>query len=193
MKRINIGVANALYPSLTTIVGVDVGDQPNWITIAHVGILNHASGDIPGYLSIGLHRTHYSNKGIHEHRQFSINIPSQEMREVTDYAGLVTGSKVSKADLFEIERGELDHAPMIQECPVSMELTLKDVVVLGHHEIFVGEIVNTYVQEACLTDEKPDLEKIDPILFDMMKLDYWSLGQRSGKPWRDGKALKKKS
>ena len=105
MKRINIGAANVLYPSLTTIVGVDVGEQPNWITIAHVGILNHASGDIPGYLSIGLHRTHYSNKGIHEHRQFSINIPSQNMREVTDYAGLVTGSKVSKADLFEIERG----------------------------------------------------------------------------------------
>ena len=138
MKRINLGAANVLYPSLTTIVGVDVGEQPNWITIAHVGILNHASGDIPGYLSIGLHRTHYSNQGIHEHRQFSINIPSQDMREVTDYAGLVTGSKVSKADLFEIERGELAHAPMIQECPLSMELNLKDVVVLGHHEIFVG-------------------------------------------------------
>ena len=193
MKRINIGAANVLYPSLTTIVGVDVGEQPNWITIAHVGILNHASGDIPGYLSIGLHRNHYSNRGIHEHRQFSINIPSQEMREVADYAGLITGSKVSKADLFEIERGELTHAPMIQECPLSMELKLKDVVVLGHHEIFVGEIVNTYVQESCLTHEKPDLEKIDPILFDMMKLDYWSLGQRTGKPWRDGKALKKKS
>ena len=55
MKRINIGAANVLYPSLTTIVGVDVEARPNWITIAHVGILNHASGDIPGYLSIGLH------------------------------------------------------------------------------------------------------------------------------------------
>lgn len=103
------------------------------------------------------------------------------------------GRKVSKADLFEIERGELAHAPMIQQCPLSMELRLKEVIVLGHHEIFVGEIVNTYIQETCLTDEKPDLEKIDPILFDMMKLDYWSLGRRTGKPWRDGKALKKKS
>lgn len=68
---------------------------------------------------------------------------------------------------------------------------LKDLLVLGHHEIFVGEIVNTYVQGTCLTDEKPDLEKIDPILFDMMKLDYWALGRPTGKPWRDGKALKK--
>ena len=73
-----------------------------------------------------------------------------------------------------------------------MELILKEILVLGHHEIFIGEIVATYVQERCLTDEKPDLAKIDPILFDMMKLDYWSLGQRTGKPWRDGQGLKKK-
>jgi flavin reductase (DIM6/NTAB) family NADH-FMN oxidoreductase RutF len=193
IERINIGAENVLYPSLTTIVGVDVNGHPNWITIAHVGILNHASGDIPGYLSIGLHRTHYSNKGIHDHQQFSINIPSQDMRVVTDYAGLVTGAKVSKAELFTIERGELAHAPMIRECPLSMELKLKDVLTLGHHEIFVGEIVNTFAQETCLTDEKPDLEKINPILFDMMKLDYWALGQRTGKPWRDGKNLKEKA
>ncbi|MCG6931698.1 MAG: flavin reductase family protein [Desulfofustis sp.] len=193
MKRINLGPVNALYPSLTTIVGTEVDGKPNWITIAHVGILNHASGDIPQYLSIGLHRSHYSNKGIHGHGEFSINIPSQTMRAITDYAGLVSGSKVSKADLFEIERGELQHAPMILHCPLSMELRLKDTVILGHHEIFIGEIVNTYIHDTCLTDNKPDLEKIDPILFDMMKLDYWSLGKRTGKPWRDGQTLKVKT
>ena len=116
MKRTNLGPVNVPYPSLTTIVGTEVDGKPNWITIAHVGILNHASGDIPGYLSIGLHRSHYSNKGIHGHGEFSINIPSQNMREITDYAGLVSGSKVSKGELFEIERGELN--PTSMECHV---------------------------------------------------------------------------
>ncbi|MBM1003160.1 MAG: flavin reductase family protein [Desulfofustis sp. PB-SRB1] len=190
MKRVKRGAFNALYPSLTTIVGCEVNGTPNWITIAHVGTLNHASGDIAGYLSIGLHRSHYSNIGIREHREFSINVPSQGMLEITDYAGLVSGSTVSKADLFEIERGELEHAPMIASCPVSMELTLYDTVLLGHHEIFIGEIIATYVDESCLTENKPDLATIDPILFDMMKMDYWSLGERTGKPWRDGKKLK---
>ncbi|WP_136798989.1 flavin reductase family protein [Desulfosediminicola ganghwensis] len=191
MNRVNIDAKNGLYPSLTTIVGADVKGKPNWITIAHVGILNHAHGDVPQYLSIGLHSNHYSNIGINEHKEFSINIPSQKMLVATDYAGLVTGEKVDKSELFQVARGELAHAPMIADCPLSMELRLHDTVVLGPHEIFIGELVNTYIDETCLTGKKPDLKKIDPILFDFMAHEYWSIGERTGKPWRDGKALKK--
>lgn len=191
MKRIALGAKNGLYPSLTTLVGADVDGKPNWITVAHVGIMNHASGEIPQYLSIGLHATHFTNRGIREHKEFSINIPSQAMLEITDYAGLVTGEKVDKSGLFPVERGDLSHAPLIADCPLSMELKLAQTVTLGHHEIFIGEVVNTYAHEKCLTDGKPDLAKIDPLLFDFMKIDYWSIGERTGKPWRDGKALKK--
>lgn len=190
MQRTAIGPKNALYPSLTTIVGAEVDGKPNWITIAHVGILNHAHGAVPQYLSIGSHSSHFTNRGIREHGEFSINIPSQKMIEITDYAGLVSGEKVDKGELFPVERGSLAHAPLIANCPVSMELKLYQTVELGSHEIFIGEVVNTYVDEACLTDGKPDLAKIDPLLFDFMKIDYWSIGQRTGKPWRDGKSLK---
>lgn len=191
MKRKAIGSKNALYPSLTTIVGTDVDGKPNWITIAHVGIMNHSHGSVPQYLSIGSHSSHYTNIGIRENREFSINIPSQSMIQITDYAGLVTGEKVDKSDLFPVERGSLLHAPLIANCPVSMELKLFKTVEIDVHEIFIGEVVNTYVDEACLTDGTPDLVKIDPILFDFMMIDYWSIGERSGKPWRDGKFLKK--
>lgn len=192
MSKISIGAKNGLYPSLTTIVGVERDGKPNWITIAHVGILNHAAGDVPQYLSIGLNKSHYSNKGIHDYGEFSINIPSQKMREVTDYAGLVSGDNVDKSMLFTVTRGSLEHAPMIDDCPLSMECRLAQTVTLGHHEIFIGEVVSTFVDEACMTEGKPDLKKIDPLLFDFMMLDYWSLGERTGKPWRDGMALKKK-
>ena len=192
MKKLKIGANNALYPSLTTIVGAEVDGNPNWITIAHVGIMNRASGDIPGYLSIGVSKSHYTNKGIHEHGEFSINIPSQALMEQTDYVGLVSGATVDKSDLFTVEQGELEHAPLIKECPVSMELRLHQTVPIGQHEVFIGEIINTYINESCLTNNKPDLEKIDPILFDFMQIDYWSLGKRTGKPWHAGKSLKKK-
>ncbi|WP_136809037.1 flavin reductase family protein [Desulfosediminicola flagellatus] len=191
MKRVAIGGKNALYPSLTTIVGAEVDGKPNWITIAHVGIMNHSYGEVPQYLSIGLHSSHYTNKGIHEYGEFSINIPSQAMLQITDYAGLVTGEKVDKSELFPLESGSLNHAPLIANCPVSMELKLSQTVNIGQHEIFIGEVVNTYIDEACLTDGKPDLAKIDPLLFDFMMIDYWSIGKRTGKPWRDGKSLKK--
>lgn len=191
MNRVHIKSRNGLYPSLTTIVGADVNGKPNWVTIAHVGILNHAHGDIPQYLSIGVHSSHYTNIGIREHQEFSINVPSRKMLVATDYAGLVTGEKVDKSELFEVERGELAHAPLIADCPLSMELKLHDTYLLGPHEIFIGELVNTYIEENCLTGNRPDLKKIDPILFDFMATEYWSIGEITGKPWRDGKGLKK--
>lgn len=190
MNRIAIGPKNGLYPSLTTIVGAEPDSKPNWITIAHVGIMNHATGEVPQYLSIGLNRSHYTNKGIHEHGEFSINIPSVKMMQVTDYIGMVSGATTDKSSLFPIARGILKHAPMIAEVPLSMECRLVQTITLGHHEIFIGEVVETFVDENCLTDGKPDLEKIDPLLFDFMKIDYWSLGQRVGLPWREGKAYK---
>lgn len=193
MQRIALGPKNGLYPSLTTIVGADSAKGPNWITIAHVGILNHSSGEIPQYLSIGLNRSHYTNDLIREHGEFSINVPSVQMMAITDYAGLVSGAKTDKSALFSVARGTLAHAPMIADCPLSMELRLAQTLVLGHHEVFIGEVVATHVDEHCLTDGKPDLEKIDPLLFDFMMIDYWSLGRRVGKPWREGKMMKTES
>lgn len=190
MKRLAIGTTNGLYPSLTTLVGADVDGRPNWITIAHVGIMNHASGEVPQYLSIGSNSSHFTNRGIREHGEFSINIPSKSMMAMTDYAGLVSGANVDKSELFEIERGKLSHAPMIANCPLSMELRVIQTLKLGHHEVFIGELVATYVDERCLTNGKPDLAKVDPLLFDFMQIGYWSIGERCGQPWREGKNMK---
>jgi hypothetical protein len=53
-----IGAVNALYPMPTTLVGATDNGKPNFLTVAHVGILNHGT---PQYLSIGLGKVHYSN------------------------------------------------------------------------------------------------------------------------------------
>ena len=50
MKK-NLGMVNAMYPSLTTIVGAHVDGKPNFLAIAHVGIMNH------GEPSVHFHRT----------------------------------------------------------------------------------------------------------------------------------------
>ncbi|SHO47179.1 hypothetical protein [Desulfopila aestuarii] len=45
MIRVALGAKNGLYPCLTTIVGAEPDNTPNWVTGAHMGIMNHASGD----------------------------------------------------------------------------------------------------------------------------------------------------
>ena len=183
-----IGPVNALYPMPTTLVGVTVKGKPNFLAIAHVGILNHGT---PQYLSIGLGKIHYSNDGIKENKAFSICLPSEDLMVKTDYCGIVTGNKTDKAALFDVFYGELKTAPMIRECPVNMELKLYDVLDFTTHDIFIGELVETYADEGVMNGEKIDIQKLKPLLFDMASVKYYGLGQPLGNCWSAGKELKK--
>lgn len=185
----SIGPVNALYPMPTTLVGVRVDENPNFLAVAHVGILNHGT---PQYLSIGLHKSHFSNAGIHDSKAFSICLPSEDLMVETDYCGIMTGKTTDKAALFDVFYGELETAPMISQCPVNMELKLYDVLDFQSHDIFIGELVQTYADDAVMTDGKIDIASLRPLLFDMASKKYWSLGRSMGNCWRVGKSLKKK-
>ena len=183
-----IGTVNALYPMPTTLVGATVNGRPNFLAVAHVGILNHG---IPQYLSIGLHKSHYSNRGIHENRAFSICLPTEALLVETDYCGIMTGKKTDKAALFDVFYGELKTAPMIGQCPVNMELKLHEVLDFATHDIFVGELIQTYAEDRVIMDGTIDIAQLKPLLFDMASKQYWSLGRPLGKCWNSGKSLKR--
>jgi flavin reductase (DIM6/NTAB) family NADH-FMN oxidoreductase RutF len=183
-----IGPVNALYPMPTTLVGATVNGKPNFLAVAHAGILNHGT---PQYLSIGLAKFHYTNAGIHENRTFSICLPSSNLMVETDYCGIMTGKNTDKAALFDVFHGELKTAPMIRQCPVNMEMKLHRVLDFDTHDIFVGELTQTFADEAVLTEGKIDITAVNPLLFDMASVKYWALGESLGNCWRAGKALKK--
>lgn len=181
-----IGNENVLYPTPTVLVGATVNGKPNFITIAHIGIMTLE------HISLGIGKVHYTNDGIKEHGTFSVNIPSEALIKETDYVGLVTGKKVDKAKLFDLFYGELETAPMIKECPVNMECRLERIIDFPNHDVFVGEVIETYVDDSVLTNGKVDVSKIKPLLFDMPLKKYWSLGSVVGNCWNIGKELKKK-
>lgn len=181
-----IGSVNALYPTPTTLVGAHVDGKPNFITIAHIGILTM------NIISLGIAKTHYTNPGIKENKTFSVCIPSEDLLIETDYCGIMTGKKTDKASLFEVFYGALKTAPMIRECPVCMECSLAQIVDFPAHDVFIGEIVQTYVQESVLHEGNIDISKVRPLLFDMNSKKYWALGRELGNCWSVGKQLKKK-
>ena len=51
--KIELGVKNCLYPLPTVLVGALVEGKPNYITIAHVGIMDLES--VEGFAVLGLH------------------------------------------------------------------------------------------------------------------------------------------
>ena len=181
--KIELGARNCLYPMPTTLVGATVEGRPNFITIAHVGIMDLGS------VSLGMAKAHYTNAGIKENGTFSVNLPSADMVKETDYCGLASGKRVDKAQLFHIFYGNLKTAPMVAECPINMECKLIKVVDFPKHDVFIGEIVTTYAEDAVLTDGAVDYGKVRPLLFTMVDQSYWMLGKRFAKAWSIGKDL----
>lgn len=187
MKR-TLNAINVLYPTPTVLVGAVVDGRPNFITIAHIGIVNHAR---PYLISLSSAKAHHTNAGIKENQAFSVNIPSENLVVETDYAGMVSGKKTDKSDLFDIFHGKLENAPMIRQCPVNMECRLYDIYDTPTHDLFIGEIVETYADDSVLTDGKIDLAKLKPLLFDMSSIKYWSVGEVLADCWKVGKQLKR--
>ena len=183
--KAELGAKNCLYPLPTVLVGALVNGKPNYITIAHVGIMDLES------VSLGMNKRHYTNAGIKANKTFSINLPSTTMVKETDYCGLVSGKTQSKADVFKTFYGKLKTAPMIEECSVNMECELVKTVDFPNHDVFVGKIVATYCDETVLSDGEVDFEKVQPILFAMNGQSYYELGKKFAKAWSVGKELKK--
>ena len=71
-----------------------------------------------------------------------------------------------------------------------MECRLDRIIDFPTHDVFIGEIVQTYADELVLSDKKVDVSKLKPLLFDMSSKKYWSLGGEIAKCWNVGKGLK---
>jgi flavin reductase (DIM6/NTAB) family NADH-FMN oxidoreductase RutF len=178
--KTELGAKNLLYPLPTTIVGTMIDGRPNYIAIAHVGIMDLTS------ISLGMNKSHHTNQGIRKSGAFSVNIPSTALMEVTDHVGLVSGKNEDKSILFDAFYGKTG-APLIKECKVNMECELLKTVDFPNHDIFIGRIVNTYADDECLVDGQLDIARVDPLLFSMPDKGYWKLGGRAGTAWSVGK------
>jgi flavin reductase (DIM6/NTAB) family NADH-FMN oxidoreductase RutF len=122
--------------------------------------------------------------------EFSVNLPSSDMVEITDYTGLVSGKRTDKSDLFEVYYGEMKSAPLIKSCPLSIECKVSQTVDLPTNSFFIAEIINIYTEDIYLTDGKPDIEKMKPFLLTMPDNRFWSIGECVGNAWNAGKKIK---
>ncbi|MFX0187481.1 MAG: flavin reductase family protein [Candidatus Hodarchaeota archaeon] len=188
MEKKKIRPSPYLFPMPTVLVGANVNGKPNFVTIAFCGSLQYK----PPMLVISSGKNHFTNIGIRENNTFSVNIPSIEMVEVTDYIGTKSGKQIDKSNLFEIFYGDLENAPMISEAPVNHECKVVKIIDLkGTNDIIIGEIVQTYVNEECITNGKPDIQKIQPILFSGFDANYMKVGDILARAYKVGRNYKK--
>jgi flavin reductase (DIM6/NTAB) family NADH-FMN oxidoreductase RutF len=191
MGKIKLGPQTLAYPQPAFLIGADVAKKPNFLAVAWGGI---ACGS-PPMVSVAINHNRYTLKGIKRNMVFSVNVAPKDYAVETDYCGIKSGLKTNKVvDCgFTIFYGELANAPMIEQYPVNLECKVVKILDLGSHNLIIGEIIETYFTEDCLTDGQPDVRKIQPIAYiEGQPGGYYCMGENVGKAFRIGRDLKKK-
>jgi len=174
-QKIEMHGSFILAPVPVVIVGCAHKEMgKNLITIAWTGV---DSAD-PETIHISIRPSRYSYKMIKESRCFTVNIPTVEILPAVDKCGIISGNKCDKFDITGLTavQGTKVDAPMIKECPINLECELKNVIDLGLHHMFIGEVVAKHALRSCMTNGKVDAAKIALIAY--IHGEYWSLGKR---------------
>jgi len=187
MEKVKLGPQTLLFPMPAVLVGSQVDEKPTFMTAAWCAIASFR----PTAVSVAMQRKRYTLIGVNEQETFSVNIPSADLAQAVDYCGLHSGKKSDKSQIFEVFYGVLETAPLIQECPLNLECKKIHALELGSHTLVVGEVVETYINEGCLTDGKADPEKIDPLVYSPGAQNYHRLGEVIARAFHVGKEIPK--
>ncbi len=166
----------ALYPSAVVLATSSHEGKDNIITLAWA---SPACFD-PPMVVCAIRNTRYSYELIKNSGEFVINIPSEKNAREADFCGQVSGRDTDKFAACNFTKVKASHVnvPLIKECPINIECTLRDIVHLGTHDLFIGEVVAVNVDEAVLDGKTISYKKAAPISY--APLDYWTLGEVKG-------------
>ena len=179
MPKLAIPTNEALFPVPVVLVSCldRAQDRANIITIAWCGVVSST----PPQLSISIRPPRHSHSLISSEREFVVNIPSAALAKKTDLCGVKSGrdtDKFSACSFTPIPASKVS-APLIQECPVNIECVLKQVVRLGSHDAFIGEVVQVHADEAVVDRNGAiDVGTVDPFVYNLGQ--YWDLGKKIG-------------
>lgn len=178
MPKIQRDAATELYPVPAAVIScADAQGDANLITLAWVGVV---CSD-PPMLSIAVRPGRYSHPMIKETREFVVNLPRASQAKAVDVCGTVSGRSGDKFTAAGVTAEPAAHvkAPLIKEFPVNIECRVREVLSLGTHDVFLGEILCVHADEEVL-DEGGNLaaEKLDPLAF--VNGEYYALGKLVG-------------
>jgi flavin reductase (DIM6/NTAB) family NADH-FMN oxidoreductase RutF len=162
--------------------------RANFCTVAWFTMID----DEPPTIGLVLGKKRFTKDGIVANKTFSVNIPTVEQAQVTDYCGIRSGYKVDKSSLFTIHYGKIEHAPLIEECPISIGCSLSQVLEFPGVDMIIGRVEEVLVDEDCLVNGEANQRKVRPLLYAMPGGPYVGMGDEVAKAFSIGKTLKKR-
>ncbi len=164
-------------PALLVTCGA-VPEEYNVFTAAWTGTI--CSDPAMCYISVRPER--HSHDIIERNMAFTLNLTTQELARATDWCGVRSGrdyNKLKEMGLTPVQ-GVKVAAPYLEESPMSIECSVRDIVHLGTHDMFVAEVMNVLADDRYIDPAtgKFDLERAGLIAY--VHGEYYSLGKALG-------------
>ena len=124
-------------------------EKKNMITLAWVGTVNSD----PPMVSVSIRKERYSHDLIAASGEFVVNLVDEKMCRAVDFCGVRSGRNVDKAaetGLEYMHAETMEIAPAIAGAPVSLSCRVRQVLELGSHDMFIGEVTAVMVREDLL-------------------------------------------
>jgi flavin reductase (DIM6/NTAB) family NADH-FMN oxidoreductase RutF len=182
--KVTVDPFRPIYPTPAALItSVAPDGRPNIITLGEVYNLSLRT---PTVVGIGIHKARYSHALISQTREYVVNLPAVGLVEQVDHCGSCSGRDVDKFAAFGLTPLPASQVkpPLIAECPVNVECVLKDVIDMGDHDTFVGEVVAVHADQELLDEKgRVRLGSLDALCFLACygaRGEYWSLGAKVG-------------
>jgi flavin reductase (DIM6/NTAB) family NADH-FMN oxidoreductase RutF len=187
MSKIRLEPGPFVLPMPTVLIGAVVNQVPNFMPAAFIGIVNFK----PVIVACGMSPSHHTCAGITANGEFSLNLPGPDLVAATDWCGIHSGKRGSKAGVFETFTGNMENAPMIKACRLTAECRLDRTLEYPVDTVYFGEVTGVYAEETALKDGAPDWSLVDPLLFTFPDKGYWRLGEYVAEAWSVGKTFRR--
>jgi len=127
------------------LLSAEYKDKKNILTI---GMFAFFSGK-PTLVGVGIAPSRYSYDLIRQSGEYVVNAVDEKLMEAVRICGQKSGREVDKFELAKLtaEKGVKVKAPLIKECPVSIECKVVKEIEVGDHVWFIGEVLAAHVRE----------------------------------------------
>jgi flavin reductase (DIM6/NTAB) family NADH-FMN oxidoreductase RutF len=143
--------------SPTPVVLVSCGDaedpeKKNMLTLAWAGTINSE----PPMVSVSIRKERYSYGLIAGSEEFVVNLVDERMCRAVDFCGVKSGRDLDKAKetgLRYIPAEKMKTAPAVAGAPVSLSCRVTQILELGSHDLFLGEVAAVSIRKDLLDAE----------------------------------------
>lgn len=187
MTKIEMGKTMPPLPLPVCLLGSRTNGRPNFCTVAWFTMID----DEPPTIGLVIAKDRRTKDGVVENGTFSVNLPSTDQVVPVDYCGITSGHEADKSEVFTVFYGDLGTAPMVQDCPLTMECQLLRIVEFEGTDMVVGTISGLYADNDMMARGRPDIQAWDPLLYLSTAAAYYGLGRKVADAFSIGRGYKK--